>query len=159
MTPDTRGLGHRVPTTTHGSTGENAMYRVRSKRRGNEMGAWKRGCSEVRMDNTGSPDGQERDTEGLSSGSCVPPSPDTLDPHSQLASTYGWAAGPKASFSDPVDWEPLPAKQAQQSTRHAIFQNTYKLQKRATLWKSSLVTPQVSKTAFPLGNLHVTHSS
>jgi len=41
------------------------MYRVRSKHPGNEMGGWEYEHSELSM-NTGSPDWQERDTEGLS---------------------------------------------------------------------------------------------
>ena len=41
------------------------MYRVRSKHPGNEMGSWEHGCSEVKMNNTGTPDWQGRDTEGL----------------------------------------------------------------------------------------------
>lgn len=42
-------------------------------------------------------------------------------PHSQLASIYGWAAGPKASFSYLVDWEPPLAKQAHKTISYAMF--------------------------------------
>lgn len=120
--------GYSRPTATEfprqhgGCTGENAMYRVRSKHPGNEMGSWKHGCSEVRMNNTGPPDWQERDTEGLSEGIAI-----SLhnhihrSPRSQLASIYGWAVGPKASFSYLVDWEPPLAKQAHKTVRYAIF--------------------------------------
>jgi hypothetical protein len=48
-----------------GCTGEKANVQIRSKHPGNEMRNQKHGCSEVRMNNTGSPDQQERDTKGL----------------------------------------------------------------------------------------------
>lgn len=40
------------------------MYRVRSKRPGNEMGAWKRGCSEVRWITQGPQMGRKETQKG-----------------------------------------------------------------------------------------------
>lgn len=41
------------------------MYGVRSRHPGNEMGSWEHGYSAVRVNNTGTPDWPEGDTEGL----------------------------------------------------------------------------------------------
>lgn len=73
------------------------MYRVRSKHPGNGMGSSEHECSEVSIDNTGSPDGQERDTEGLSYGTVMTFHKNTHWSFcSQLAGIYGRAAVPKA---------------------------------------------------------------
>lgn len=99
------------------------MYRVRSKYPGNEMGGWRHGCGEVRRNNTGSPERQERHGR-LPEGHYVPPQPHTRSPRSQLPSIYGWAAGPKARFSYLVNWEPPLAKLARETTRYATPQGS-----------------------------------
>lgn len=65
-TGDSWPMAIEFPRQHGGCTGGNAMYRVRSEHPGNGMGSWEREGSEVRIDNTGSPERQERDTEGLS---------------------------------------------------------------------------------------------
>lgn len=98
------------------------MYRVRSKHPGSGMGSWKYECSEVRINNTASPDGQERDTEGLSYGRVRTFHKNTHWSFcSQLTSIYRRSAMPKGSVSYPVDWQPTLAKRAPKTNRDVIF--------------------------------------
>lgn len=66
--------GHWVSMTTRWMHRRKCKCtRVRSKHPGNEMGNPKHGCSVVRVNNTGSPGGQERDRKGcFQKQTCAP---------------------------------------------------------------------------------------
>lgn len=153
MTPDTRGLW---PPSFHDNTvgAEEKMQCTELEASIHAM-QWEHGCSEVRMNNTGTPDGQGRHRRAALKEQSCPSVNNTLwSPGSRLASMRGWL------YQKPVSVTLLTGSLLWQSKFVKLwempFSHTYKNQ---CFWQTPWYYMMYQTILFPRKNLHVIHPS